>query len=325
MVHWQNTLGSKGAIITYCETNMRSLAFGILLVFSFMAYGQDPANDTPSSPRKEGVATSTAADRVSDVSVNKWDDIQVVSLQKLLQESLRDPNFGPGKILVAALKVPSPQVTVRKNYPPEENVDGVPEPYLSISFDATEDAIANPAVEQAANEFVSNVLSQNYFSQEFLQNLPADMKTSSNWIKPEYLKVWVGPEDTSGNPFQTPRGLSMPWRALAYRLGYLPRPNSTMSIAFTQAICREMAIKAIREGMYEDAIVLANHGQTRSRNADATLLYIRAYCEITLGKGAAATETIREMKAVRSYPTDLQERLNGPPAVYLRQARLAIR
>lgn len=308
---------------------MRFVAFGLLLVLPLVTFAQEeksadrPSLPAPVAPSGSAKASSATAGDV-DVSIKTWEEIQAGDVQMLLQSNLDDPKHEKGAALRTALALPNPQVTVRKAYPPDPDAGGQPEPYLTIAFDAAEDKFGDPETEKLATEFVSDVLSQSYFSDAFLKNLPAEMKTDK-WIKSDYVEVAVGPEVRGANPFLTPRGLSMPWRLLAQRLGFLSYTDSTISMAFTPAICQEMAVKAVKAGMYEDAIALADHGIRQSTVVDPAFLYLRAYSEILLGRGGAATKSIGDLKATQQFPYRLQERLSGPAAVYLWEAHKSLK
>jgi tetratricopeptide (TPR) repeat protein len=70
--------------------------------------------------------------------------------------------YKPAQELSAALYVPANAVTVEKNYPTKM-------PYLKVSFSRSQ--ATPPGLEQMARKFVNDVLTQDYFSQPFIDQM----------------------------------------------------------------------------------------------------------------------------------------------------------
>lgn len=247
--------------------------------------------------------------QVAEPLIDSWEQVDPAKVEALLEAFLNDPVFLPGKTLSDALLAPKNDVLVVKHYPAQ--------PYLAITFTRGEGRRVDPRIQL---HFLREVLGKKYFSPQFVQ-------TVGDWTSPPNLSVntaAVAPPVTVKvirySPFDVPVGLTMPWRRLMWYLGYLPGPDSTLSVAFTPVHCREMAIKAMYLGLYDDAIVLANHGLRGKNSGDPTFLYLRAVCEVHLGRSEIALETLQELRLAGGIPLVMQERLRGPATVHVRLA-----
>ncbi len=278
---------------------MRYLALVSLIFMPALALGQ---------PKEE------AAQPLAQTVLKSWADVKPDDVAKLLEAKLNDETHAVGKQLSVELSVLKNNVTVKKDEKPGQV------PYLIITFDAAAENAAKPKLKQLATDFVEKVLVPR-FSEEFKKSI----ESSNNWAKVDFNSIEAQtepdrPKSMEPNPFDIPEDLSTPHKILLFKLGYLASSDSSLSVAFTPAICQEMAISAIRYGLYRDAIALANHGLKYHPVSDPAFLYLRGYCEIGLGPREDATKTIKELKSAGRIPTWLMERVNGPAAVYLFQA-----
>jgi hypothetical protein len=245
-------------------------------------------------------------------------------VKELLESHLNGNRDRSAQDLLKALEISPGTVVIQKNYPPTKEADdsAAPAPYLTIIFDASDRKLDDPAAQMLARDFVKTVLGQSYFSQSFVEKLKQNGEMSDDGlIKEKYLFVKVGmtPEGPPG-PFDIPRGLSLPYLELLTSLGYLPSPNHGLSVAFTPNFCQESAIRAIQRGMYSDAIALSNHGLRYFEGLNSSLLYLRAYSEISLTKSDEALATLKVLRPLNPVPAIIRERVNGPAAIQLMNA-----